>query len=224
MPIITGVEGRLVFDSRGAKTIEIEIITDERFLGRACAPSGASVGKHEAQSFPRDSPEAGLKVFEINSTRFIGLEAQNVKAIYDVIRSIDDTERYSTIGGGVAYAASLASVDSASKALGTPLFMLLKPNRPYRFPFPLGNVLGGGKHAGRSTPDIQEILVCPIGARTIMEALDVNLRVHKEVRNVIEAADKDFTNGRGDEGAWAPKATNDQALEIVERAVKNSGF
>jgi enolase len=224
MPIITGVEGRLVFDSRGAKTIEIEIITDERFLGRACAPSGASVGKHEAQSFPGDSPDAGLKVFEINSTRFMGLEAQNVKAIYDVIRTIDDTERYSTIGGGVAYAVSLASVDSASKALGTPLFMLLKPNRPYRFPFPLGNVLGGGKHAGRSTPDIQEILVCPVGARTIMEALDVNFRVHKEVRNVIEAADKDFTNGRGDEGAWAPKATNDQALEIVERAVKNSGF
>ncbi|HKR57273.1 MAG TPA: enolase C-terminal domain-like protein [Candidatus Nitrosopolaris sp.] len=224
MPIITGVEGRLVFDSRGAKTIEIEIIADEKFIGRACAPSGASVGKHEAQSFPRDSPEAGLKVFETNGTRFIGLEAQNVKAIFDVIRSIDATERYSMVGGGVAYAVSLASVDSASKALGTPLFKLLKPNSPYRFPFPLGNVLGGGKHAGRSTPDIQEILVCPIGARTIMEALEMNFRVHKEVRNVIEAADKDFTNGRGDEGAWAPRATNDEALEIVEKAVKNSGF
>ena len=224
MPIITGVEGRLVFDSRGAKTVEVEVVADERFLGRACAPSGASVGKHEAQSYPRNSPEAGLEVFGTNGTRFIGLEAQNVKAIFDVLRSIDTTERYSMIGGGVAYAVSLASVESASKALGTPLFRLLKPDRPYRCPFPIGNVLGGGKHAGRSTPDIQEILVCPVGARTIMEALEMNFRVHKEVRNVIEAADKDFTNGRGDEGAWAPKATNDQALEIVERAVKNSGF
>ena len=105
-----------------------------------------------------------------------------------------------------------------------PMFMLLKPHKPYRFPFPLGNILGGGAHAGPGTPDIQEILACPIGARNISEALEMNFRVHKEVRTVIQARDEDFTYGRGDEGGWAPNANNDQALEITELAVKNCGF
>ncbi len=74
------------------------------------------------------------------------------------------------------------------------------------------------------TPDIQEILACPVGARNVSEALEMNFRVHKEVRKVIQANDEDFTYGRGDEGGWAPKADNDQALEITERAVKNCGF
>ena len=224
MPSITGLKSRIVFDSRGTKTIEIDVTTDKKFSGRACAPSGASVGKHEAQSFPRDSPEKALEVLKANETRFIGLDAENQKEIFDALRSIDDTEMYSVIGGAVAYALSLASVDSASKALAMPMFMLLKPHKPYRFPFPLGNILGGGAHAGPGTPDIQEILACPIGARNISEALEMNFRVHKEVRSVIQARDEDFTYGRGDEGGWAPNANNDQALEITDLAVKNCGF
>ncbi len=224
MPSITGIKSRTVFDSRGAKTIEIDVITDEKFSGRACAPSGASVGKYEAQSFPKNSPEKALDVLKANEIKFIGLDAADPKAVFEVLRSIYSTETYSLVGAAVAYALSLASVQSASKALDTPMFTLLKPHGPYRFPFPLGNILGGGAHAGPGTPDIQEILACPVGVRDISEALEMNFRVHKEVRKVIQANDEDFTYGRGDEGGWAPKADNDQALEIAERAVKNCGF
>lgn len=224
MPSITGIKSRIVFDSRGDKTIEIDVTTDEKFSGRACAPSGASVGKHEAKSFPQNSPERALEVLKANSMKFIGLDAENLKTISDSLRSIDDTETYSVIGAAVAYALSLASIESASKALGRPMFVLLKSDKPYRFPFPLGNILGGGAHAGPGTPDIQEILACPIGARNVRESLEMNFRVHKEVRKVIQTNDKDFTYGRGDEGGWAPKASNEQALEITEQAVKDCGF
>jgi enolase len=224
MPSITGIKSRTVFDSRGAKTIEIDVITDEKFSGRACAPSGASVGKYEAQSFPGNSPEKALDVLKANKIKFIGLDAADPKALFEVLRSIDGTETYSLIGAAVAYALSIASVQSASKALDTPMFTLLKPHSPYKFPFPLGNILGGGAHAGPGTPDIQEILACPVGARNVSEALEMNFRVHTGVRKVIQANDEGFTYGRGDEGGWAPKADNDQALEIAERAVKNSGF
>ncbi|HYA82974.1 MAG TPA: enolase, partial [Candidatus Bathyarchaeia archaeon] len=64
----------------------------------------------------------------------------------------------------------------------------------------------------------------PVGASNVSEALEMNFRVHTEVRKAIQANDEGFTYGRGDEGGWAPKADNDQALEIAERAVKNSGF
>ena len=224
MPLITGLRSRIVFDSRGTKTIEIDVTTDKKFFGRASAPSGASVGKHEAQSFPSNSPEKALEVFKANEPRFIGLECENQREIFDALRSIDGTETYSVVGGAVAYALSLASIESASKALATPIFMLLKRHKAYKFPFPLGNILGGGAHAGPGTPDIQEILACPVGARNVGEALEMNFKVHKEVRSVIQATDEDFTFGRGDEGGWAPNVDNDHALEITELAVKNCGF
>jgi enolase len=119
---------------------------------------------------------------------------------------------------------SLAAVDSAAKALNVPLARLLRKNKPYENPFPLGNILGGGAHAGPGTPDIQEVLVCPVGAKDIMQALDMNFKIHAELRKVLENKDKKFTNGRGDEGAWAPRANNDEALELAEQAIKNSGF
>lgn len=224
MPSITSVRGRIIFNSRGNRTIEIDVVTDGRFVGRACAPSGASVGKFEAQSFPGNRPEMALDKLNSYSGKFKGVNAEDMKAVYDVLRSIDKTDNYSEIGGSVAYAVSIAAVDSAAKALGIPLFKLLNPKKPYKFPFPLGNILGGGAHAGPGTPDIQEILACPVGAKSIVEALEMNFKLHAETRKVIESIDRRFTYGRGDEGAWAPNLNNDQAVEMVEKAVKNCGY
>jgi enolase len=224
MPSISSIRGRIVFNSRGSKTIEIDVVTDGRFTGRACAPSGASVGKFEAQSFPENRPEEALSMLNANINRFVGLQAENLQAVYDALKSIDTTDNYSKVGGSVAYALSIAAVDSAAKALDIPLFKLLKPSEPYEFPFPLGNILGGGAHAGPGTPDIQEILACPLGAKNIIDALDMNFKLHRETRKVIESIDKRFTYGKGDEGAWAPNVNNEQAIEIVEQAVRNCGY
>jgi len=224
MPSITALKGRIVFNSRGSKTIEVDVVTDKKFFARACAPSGASVGKHEAQSFPNDDFKKALEVFTANAKKFVGLDAEDPRVIFDALKSIDNTEMYTKIGGAVAYALSIAAIDSAAKALNVPMFKLLKPRKPYKFPFPLGNILGGGAHAGPGTPDIQEFLVCPIGAKSIIEAIEMNFEVHKELCKVIESIDKHFTYGRGDEGGWAPNVNNDQALELVEKAIKNCGF
>lgn len=222
--IITALDARIVFNSRGSKTIEVDVVTDKKFSGRACAPSGASVGKLEAQSFPDNKPEKALAAFNASKKKLIGLDASDTKAVFDALRKIDDTDNYSKIGGSVAYALSIAAVDSAARAKGVPLFKLLNPKKPYRFPFPLGNVLGGGAHAGPGTPDIQEILCCPVGAKGIMEALEMNFRFHSEMRKVIESIDSKFTYGRGDEGAWAPSVNNDQALEIAEKTIERCGY
>ena len=224
MPSISSIRGRIVFNSRGSKSIEIDVVTDGKFIGRACAPSGASVGKFEAQSFPENKPEEALSMLNANINRFVGLQAEDPLAVYDALKSIDKTDNYSKIGGSVAYALSIAAVDSAANSLGIPLFKLLKQSKPYKFPFPLGNILGGGAHAGPGTPDLQEILACPVGAENIVDALEMNFKLHRETRKVIESIDKRFTYGKGDEGAWAPNVNNDQALEIIEKAVNNCGY
>ena len=224
MPIITDIKARMIFNSRGAKTIEVDIISDDKFLGRASSPSGASVGKHEAQSFKENSAEKSLDELNKNLSKFIGIESQDPRATYDILKNIDNSENYSILGGSVAYAISLASVESASKALEVPLFRLLRESGDYKFPYPLGNILGGGSHAGPGTPDIQEYLICPIGASNIIEAIEINIKVHTQLKTILEKLDNNFTYGRGDEGAWAPNLNNDQALEVVEKAVSDSGY
>jgi len=224
MPIITDIKGRIIFNSRGSKTIEVDIISDDKFLGRACAPSGASVGKHEARSFKENSPAKSLEELNKNLSKFIGIDSQDPGSIYHILKNIDNSENYSILGGSVAYAISLASIESASKALEVPLFRLLRESGDYKFPYPLGNILGGGSHAGPGTPDIQEYLICPIGASNIIEAIEINFQVHSQLKIILEEQDKKFTYGRGDEGAWAPNLNNDQALEVVEKAVSDSGY
>ena len=123
-----------------------------------------------------------------------------------------------------AFAVSIAALESCSKASAEPMFKMLTKSKSYRFPFPLGNVLGGGAHAGPGSPDIQEILVSPLGANKIDEAVAMNFRVHQQVGKEIEAIDPRFTYGKGDEGAWAPNVDNDSAIEIVEKAIVNCGF
>jgi len=85
LPKITSVKGRLLYNSRGSKTIEIDIISDNQFLGRVCAPSGASVGKYEAVSFPDGKPENSLQVLNENSSKFLDLDPSNIKTIQQIV-------------------------------------------------------------------------------------------------------------------------------------------
>jgi len=224
LPKITSIDGRVLYNSRGSKTIEVDIISDNNFLGRVCAPSGASVGKYEAVSFPNNQPEESLRILKENSQKFIGLESSDLKSVHDTLKSLDNTSNYAKIGGALAFAVTIASMESASKAMNQPLFQTLSSESSFKFPYPLGNILGGGAHAGPGTPDIQEILICATGSKTIQEAIETNLLVHKELRKVLQKQDPTFTNGRGDEGGWAPKLDNEKALEASVLAIENLGY
>jgi len=221
---ISSIKGRIIHNSRGTKTIEVDVISDNQYLGRTAAPSGASVGKYEAVSFPEGGPEESLRILNENSAKFLEFESNDLKSIDGVIKSIDKTSNYSKIGGALAYAVTIASMESASKAVEKPLFELISEQNEYRFPIPIGNILGGGAHAGPGTPDIQEILISATGAKTIKDAIETNFKVHKELRNVIEKVDPSFTNGRGDEGGWAPKCDNEKALELCAKSCENLGY
>ena len=224
MAKISSIKGRIIHNSRGTKTIEVDVISDNQYLGRTAAPSGASVGKYEAASFAEGGPEESLRILNENSTKFLELESNDLKSIDEVIKSIDNTSNYSKAGGALAYAVTIASMESAAKSAGKPLFELISEQNDYRFPIPIGNILGGGAHAGPGTPDIQEILISATGSKTIRDAIETNFKVHKELRNVIEKTDPSFTNGRGDEGGWAPKCDNEKALELCAQACENLGY
>ena len=224
MAKITSINGRLIYNSRGSQALEIDVVSENKYLGRSCAPSGASVGKYEAVSFPNNQPEESLRFLDEISKKIIGHESDDLKFIDEVIKSVDGTTDYSKIGGSLVYAITIAAMESASKAMNKQLFQLIGNQNEYRFPLPLGNILGGGAHAGPGTPDIQEILICATGSKTIRDAIETNFAVHKELQKVIEKVDPTFTNGKGDEGGWAPKCKNEEALEFCVTACENLGY
>ena len=45
---IEKIIGREILDSRGNPTVEVDVILESGFIGRASVPSGASTGEHEA--------------------------------------------------------------------------------------------------------------------------------------------------------------------------------
>jgi enolase len=216
--IIEDVRVRKILDSRGNPTVEVDVITWNGF-GRAAAPSGASTGAREVIAFPAGGVDKIIgEVEDIISSELIGMDAEDLNEIDMVLKEIDGTENLSSIGGNTTVAVSMATAKAAASSYNMPLYRFLGGNMPTEIPFPLGNMINGGAHAGRNAPDIQEFLVIPVGAENITEAVFTNVKVHKKIRELIQAKDHSFTGGKGDEGGWAPNLTNEEALEIQVKA------
>ena len=219
---ISSVRGRVIYNSRGQPTVEVDVTAGGR-TGRAAAPSGASVGKHEAVSLPPGGPRASLDILADHSSDLVGTDPADQAAVGNILREMDGTPNYSRIGGALAYAVSVAAAESAALVRGVPLYRAISERDSYRLPVPLGNVLGGGAHAGRGTPDIQEILVCATGTRSVRDAIQTNMDVHRQLGSLLSER-AGFTGGRGDEGGWAPNMNNEEALEVAARACESLGY
>jgi len=118
-------------------------------------------------------------------------------------------------------AVSMAVAKAAAASYNLPLYRFLGGNMPSAIPFPLGNMINCGAHAGKNAPYIQEFLVLPVGATDITEAVFTNTAVHRRIREKIQAKDALFTGGKGDEGGWAPNLTSEEALEIQVKACQS---
>ena len=57
MSTIQSIHARQILDSRGNPTVEVDIRTENGFLGRAAVPSGASTGTHEAVELRDDDKQ-----------------------------------------------------------------------------------------------------------------------------------------------------------------------
>jgi enolase len=213
MTTIEQIIVRTILDSRGNATVEADIFTDRGF-GRAAAPSGASTGTYEAKVRPPQEAVKDAQQHLIPS--LIGEDTRDQITFDSLLREIDGTSDFSSIGANVAVALSLACAKAAASSLDLELFRYLGGAFAAETPLPLGNVIGGGAHALNAT-DIQEFLVVPTGASGATEGVFVNASVHRTVKTILQKRGKGA--GKGDEGAWAPQITDAEAFEIVNEAV-----
>lgn len=218
--VIKSVKGWKAFDSRGKLTIEVDVTTGGGF-GQATAPSGLSRGRWEVEQYPPGGIDEALRI--VDSTlelRLIGLDAADQESIDRLLHEIDGTLNFNVIGGNTAYAVSVATALAAANSKKISLFEHLSHSSKFELPLPLGNVIGGGRHARAARTDIQEFLTLPTGAKTFFEAADANAKVHSEIATILEAKGKPSI-GRGDEGAWIADLTTEEAFDVVSRACEN---
>jgi enolase len=79
MSEILNVHAREILDSRGNPTIEVEVLTEGGFIGRAAVPSGASTGTHEA-----------VELRDGDKKRYLGKGVLNaVQNVNTVLRCLD---------------------------------------------------------------------------------------------------------------------------------------
>lgn len=221
---IESIAAREVFDSRGVPTLEVEVTLAGGAKGRSAAPFGApgSRGEFEASAYGSVGWPAvvGLVSGDL-AAALVGMNAADTRACDTAIREFDGTANFDRIGGNTSSSLSIAIAEAAAAELGIPLHDLVgHPGADLFLPLPLGNVIGGGAHAMGPTPDMQEHLVLPVGARSMREAVALNIEVHLEAGRILARDDATFTGGSDDERAWAADLDDAGALDVVAEAAR----
>ena len=213
MTITRGITLRIILDSRGKKTVEAEVRTENGF-GRAAAPGGASTGIYEA--VVRDPSDAVSDATIQVIPHLIGVDVSDQIGFDSLLHEIDGTGNFSRIGANVAVALSLAASKAAADSRNIPLWQHIGGVFVAHAPRPLGNVIGGGAHAPYAT-EIQEFLVVPTGCERVRDGIFANARVHALVRELLTK--RGISTGKGDEGAWAPPISDPEAFRILAEAL-----
>ena len=228
---ICGCYAREVLDSRSNPTVEVEIYTDEGFVGRAIVPSGASTGVFEAVEM-RDGDKSrygGKGVLNaVNNVNtkirecILGMNVLCQKEIDLAMLKLDGTYNKENLGANAILAVSLAVSDAAAKSLGMSLYQYIGGVNAKRLPKPMMNILNGGVHAANNV-DIQEFMIIPDSFKAFKYALSASSEVYHALGSVLK--ERGLSTGVGDEGGFAPDLENDsEALDLIMEAIKKAGY
>ncbi len=228
---IARIHAREILDSRGNPTIEVEVITNSGYFGRAAVPSGASTGVHEAVEL-RDGDktrylgkgvgEAVKNVNTLINDELTGFDVQDQNGIDAEMIQLDGTENKGKLGANAILGVSLAVARSAAASSGQDLFRYIGGVNANTLPIPMMNILNGGSHADNKI-DIQEFMIMPVGASSFSEALRMGAEVFHNLKIVLKKSS--HSTNVGDEGGFAPNlGSNEEAIEVVLEAVNKAGY
>ncbi len=231
MSFIESIYARQILDSRGNPTVEVDVVTENGFLGRAAVPSGASTGAHEAVELRDGDNSAYLgkgvekavgHVNEVIAPELEGMYIFDQKEIDQLMIDLDGTENKSKLGANALLGVSLAVARAAAEELDQPLFRYIGGVGAHVLPVPMMNILNGGSHADNSI-DFQEFMVMPVKADTFSEALRMGVEIFHHLKKVLSKAG--YSTNVGDEGGFAPNIkSNEEAIETVLRAIEAAGY
>ena len=230
MSTIKSVHAREILDSRGNPTVEVEVELDDKTIGRAAVPSGASTGAFEAAEL-RDGGSRYLgkgvqtAVNNVNNKIapvVIGLNAQAQRDLDVKMIELDGSKNKSNLGANAILGVSLATARAVALSKNQSLFKYLGGQEAKTLPVPMMNILNGGAHADTNV-DIQEFMIAPIGAENFKESIRWGAEIYHSLKSVLKK--KGLATSIGDEGGFAPNLeSNRAALDLILVAIESAGF
>ena len=231
MSLIQNITSRMILDSRGNPTIEVDVHLASGMAGRAAVPSGASTGTREALEL-RDGDKkqwmgkgvskalAGIQKHMLPALR--GMEAQDQVSIDSRLIQLDGTKGKTKLGANATLGVSLAVARAAAQELGIPLFRYLGGVSARELPVPMMNIINGGAHADNGL-DLQEFMIMPVGATSFREALRMGTEIFHHLKAILKS--KGMSTAVGDEGGFAPAVrSNEEALDFIVQAIHQAGY
>lgn len=227
---ILDVYAREILDSRGNPTVEVEVLVEGEYMGRAAVPSGASTGQFEAVEM-RDGGDRYVgkgvqnavdNVNNIIAEEIIGMNVLDQVSIDKKLLELDGTYNKGKLGANAILGVSMAVAKAAAEALQMPLYQYLGGFNAKQLPVPMMNIMNGGKHAD-NTVDFQEFMIMPVGAPSFKEALRMCAEVYHNLKDVLKS--KGLSTAVGDEGGFAPDLpTPDAVIDLIKEAVEKAGY
>lgn len=228
---IVKITGREILDSRGNPTVEVEVVLDSGFIGRAAVPSGASTGEHEAIEL-RDGDKnrycgkgvlkAVQNVNEIIAPALFGMSALEQRTIDQKLIELDGTATKSNLGANAMLGVSLAVAKAAAAELDIPLYRYIGGTNTYVLPVPMMNIINGGSHSDAPIA-FQEFMIRPVGACCFREGLRMGAEVFHALKKVLKA--RGLSTAVGDEGGFAPALNGtEDALNSIIEAIRTAGY
>lgn len=228
---IVSVHARQILDSRGNPTVEVDVVTESGFSGRAAVPSGASTGVHEAVEL-RDGDNGRylgrgvLKAVEnvntVISEEIVGMHIHEQQLIDETLIKLDGSENKANLGANAILGVSLAVAHAAAQSTSQPLFRYVGGVNACTLPIPMMNIINGGSHADNSI-DFQEFMIMPVGAENFTEAIRMGAEVFHNLKSVLKK--QGYSTNVGDEGGFAPNLkSNEEAVQVILQAIEKSGY
>lgn len=228
---IEKIIGREILDSRGNPTVEVDVILESGFIGRASVPSGASTGEHEALELrDGDKKRYGGKgvlkavnnINNIIAPKLIGMSVLEQMSIDHTMLALDGTKTKSNLGANAILGVSLAVAKAAAAYLDIPLYRYIGGTNTYVMPVPMMNIINGGSHSDAPIA-FQEFMIRPVGANSFREGLRMGAEVFHALKKVLH--DRGLSTAVGDEGGFAPDLTGtEDALDSIIAAIKAAGY
>ena len=228
---IEKIIGREILDSRGNPTVEVDVILESGFIGRASVPSGASTGEHEALELrDGDKKRYGGKgvlkavnnINNIIAPKLIGMSVLEQMSIDHTMLALDGTKTKSNLGANAILGVSLAVAKAAAAYLDIPLYRYIGGTNTYVMPVPMMNIINGGSHSDAPIA-FQEFMIRPVGANSFREGLRMGAEVFHALKKVLH--DRGLSTAVGDEGGFAPDLTGtEDALDSIIAAIKTAGY
>jgi enolase len=231
MSKIEKIVAREVLDSRGNPTVEVDVLLESGFVGRAAVPSGASTGENEAielrdgdkgRYLGKGVQKAVANVNTIIGPALVGVSALQQRSIDKMMIKLDGTTTKSKLGANAILGVSLAVAKAAASYLDLPLYRYIGGTNAFTLPVPMMNIINGGSHSDAPIA-FQEFMIRPVGASSFKEGLRMGAEVFHALKKVLH--DRNLSTAVGDEGGFAPtlKGTED-ALESILVAIEKAGY